>query len=171
MDTCEREDISTRRRSSRPRFVGVALLVVGLTALGACGSDDDGDEPESPTEAASFCEAVNVYAEKAEGGDHVAMSNALEGSTDELSDEDRRIVDAYISALTAASSNHSPSERRVEEDTEAGFRRVAKETCGEDALPAVDFSEDATTSTSEPEDTTPDEGTSTSDAEMGSDTD
>lgn len=133
------------------------MITVGLAGLGACGSDQS--ETKADAEAtATFCEAVDVYAEKVEDGDKTMMANALEGSTEELPDADQRVVDAYIAALTSVPPNQPPEETTVEDEAEAGFRRVARETCGDAALPTPDTSEgDTTTSTSEPgQTTTPD---------------
>lgn len=119
---------------ARPRRIvpGLAALVLGIGALGACSSDDDDTGAARPQE---FCDAVDVYVEKLEGGDDVELANALEGSTDELTDHEQRVVSSYITALTSVSPNHSPEDHGIEEQTEAGFRRIVDERCGDDVLP------------------------------------
>src|SRR5699024_11208458 len=121
---------------------GAAVLFIMLALLAGCGSDDD-DAAENAQANEAFCDAVRVYGEKAETGDKASMADALSGLSDELSGQERRIVDAHIAALTSVSSNHSPKDRHIEENTEASLRELARKNCGDDALPEPDDDDDA----------------------------
>lgn len=116
----------------RRAIVGLATLALGIGTLAACGSGDDDTVAERPTK---FCDAVEIYAEKAEDGDKTMMADALRGATDELSDHEQRVISAYNTALTSASPYYPAEEDHTEESTKAGFRRIVTERCGEDALP------------------------------------
>lgn len=131
-----------RHRPGRRGTRLIAALAVGIAVLGACSSDDG----EKATTPVTFCRAVEEYAEQAETGDAASMADALTRKSDELPDADRRVVEAHITALTAVSSNHPPEDSRVEDDAEAGFRRVAAEHCGDDVLPPVSASSTPTSS-------------------------
>lgn len=154
-------DPNRSNRPARPRMLAhrtlgrfgvVAVAALGLGALGACGSDGDGDET---TGTGSFCEAVADYAAAVQTGDRTSMASALEGSTGDLPEDAARTVEAYIDTLTAAAPNQSQDRGDAEERAaEVSFRTYATEACGADSIPAVDATStppvpESTTTTSE----------------------
>lgn len=133
MDRPVRSPSPASRGVRRRTLAGAAATFVVLLLLAGCSSDDDAAEEAQANEA--FCAAIQVYAEKAETGDKASMADALSGLSDELSGQERRIVDAHIAALTSVSSNHPPQDHHIEENTAGSLRELARKNCGDDVLP------------------------------------
>lgn len=137
---------SPARRAAR----GVVVAAFGAAALVGCGSSaGDGEAAQlSSSQSAALCDAVDQYVTASKAGDRTRMAGALAESLSDLPEEAERDVSAYVDALRTGAPNEVGDGDGVNSgSTEAAFRTLVQEECGDVDLPAE---ADATTTTEAP---------------------